>query len=48
MTTPESIEKFITRWQSAGGSERANAYVFERRVTFAHGDGPGSWRMTDG
>jgi hypothetical protein len=64
---PENaVDKFITRWQSAGGSERANyqlfvhelcnrlelptpdparedtrdnAYVFERRVTFRHGDG---------
>ncbi len=73
MTSPAEIaphiEKFITRWQSAGGSERANyqlfitelcelldlpkpepaqadlrdnAYVFERRVTFAHGDGSSS------
>jgi hypothetical protein len=67
--TPESIDTFIARWQSAGGSERANyqlfitelcvllelpkpepaqadardnAYVFERRVTFAHGDGSSS------
>ena len=67
--TPESIDLFIARWQSAGGSERANyqlfitelcellelpkpepaqadardnAYVFERRVTFAHGDGSSS------
>jgi hypothetical protein len=64
-----SIDAFITRWQSAGGSERANyqlfitelcelldlpkphpaqadardnAYVFERRVIFAHGDGSSS------
>ncbi len=64
---PENaIDKFITRWQSASGSERANyqlfvhelctllelptpdparedtrnnAYVFERRITFRHGDG---------
>ena len=64
---PENAaDKFITRWQSASGSERANyqlfvhelctllelptpdparedtrdnAYVFERRVTFRHGDG---------
>ncbi len=61
-----AVEQFIERWQSAGGSERANyqlfvhelctllelptpdparedtrdnAYVFERRVTFRHGDG---------
>ena len=60
---------FITRWQAATGSERANhqlfltelcallgvpqpdparddtrdnAYVFERRVQFAHGDGSAS------
>jgi len=60
------VDRFIARWQSAGGSERANyqlfvhelctllnlptpdparedtrdnAYVFERRVTFHHGDG---------
>ncbi len=60
------VDKFITRWQSASGSERANyqlfvhelctllelptpdparedtrdnAYVFERRITFRHGDG---------
>ena len=60
------VEEFITRWQSASGSERANyqlfvhelctllelptpdparedtrdnAYVFERRITFRHGDG---------
>ena len=60
------VEHFITRWQSASGSERANyqlfvhelctllelptpdparedtrdnAYVFERRITFRHGDG---------
>ena len=64
---PENaVDKFITRWQSAKGSERANyqlfvhelctllelptpdparedtrdnAYVFERRITFRHGDG---------
>ena len=62
----DAIETFIARWQSAGGSERANyqlfitelcvllelptpdparddardnAYVFERRVIFRHGDG---------
>ena len=61
-----SVEAFITRWEAATGSERANyqlfltelcglldlpqpdparddtrdnAYVFERRVTFRHGDG---------
>jgi len=61
-----NVDKFITRWQSASGSERANyqlfvhelctllglptpdparedtrdnAYVFERRITFRHGDG---------
>ena len=64
-----AIETFITRWQAAGGSERANyqlfitelcalldlpkpepaqadasenAYVFERRVSFRHGDGSSS------
>ncbi len=62
----KAVEKFIARWQSASGSERANyqlfvhelctllelptpdparedtrdnAYVFERRITFRHGDG---------
>jgi len=62
----KAVDKFITRWQSASGSERANyqlfvhelcallelptpdparedtrdnAYVFERRITFRHGDG---------
>lgn len=62
----DAVEQFITRWQSASGSERANyqlfvhelctllelptpdparedtrdnAYVFERRITFRHGDG---------
>jgi len=62
----DPVESFIARWQSAGGSERANyqlfigelcdllglprpepaqaeagenAYCFERRVTFRHGDG---------
>ena len=61
-----AVEKFIARWQSASGSERANyqlfvhelcalldlptpdparedtrdnTYVFERRITFRHGDG---------
>ena len=61
-----AVDKFIARWQSASGSERANyqlfvhelctllelptpdparedtrdnAYVFERRITFRHGDG---------
>jgi hypothetical protein len=65
-TGENAIETFIARWQSAGGSERANyqlfitelcellalpkpdpaqadardnAYVFERRVVFKHGDG---------
>ncbi|MDO8788562.1 MAG: hypothetical protein Q7J42_10880 [Sulfuritalea sp.] len=65
----DPVEAFIARWQSAGGSERANyqlfitelcyllglpkpepaqaeasdnAYVFERRVTFRHGDGSSS------
>jgi SAM-dependent methyltransferase len=66
-TRPEdAVDEFIARWQSAGGSERANyqlfvhelctllelptpdparedtrdnAYVFERRITFRHGDG---------
>jgi hypothetical protein len=65
----DPVEAFITRWQSAGGSERANyqlfitelcellglpkpepavaaatgnAYVFERRVNFRHGDGSSS------
>jgi len=67
MPTPaDPIQTFITRWSSAGGTERANyqlflnelctllelpgpdparedtrdnAYVFERRVVFRHGDG---------
>ena len=61
-----AVDRFVTRWQSASGSERANyqlfvhelctllelptpdparedtrdnAYVFERRITFRHGDG---------
>ncbi|MFZ5484512.1 MAG: class I SAM-dependent DNA methyltransferase [Pseudomonadota bacterium] len=65
----DAIDTFITRWQAAGGSERANyqlfvselarllgqsephpagdldrdnGYVFERRVTFRHGDGSSS------
>ena len=69
MASPDTVEAFIVRWQSAGGSERANyqlfitelcellglpkpepakaeaqdnAYVFERRVTFRHGDGSSS------
>ena len=69
MTTLAQIDSFITRWQAAGGSERANyqlfvtelcellelpkpepaqddardnAYVFERRVVFKHGDGSNS------
>jgi hypothetical protein len=64
--TADPVHAFITKWQGAGGSERANyqlfisdlcelldverpqparedtrdnAYVFERRVTFSHGDG---------
>jgi hypothetical protein len=68
-TSASVVETFIARWQSAGGSERANyqlfitelcellglpkpeparaeaednAYVFERRVTFRHGDGSSS------
>ena len=66
-----SVEAFISRWEAAGGSERANcelflnelcallelpqpdparddtrdnAYVFERRVIFRHGDGSESNR----
>jgi hypothetical protein len=69
LASPDTVEAFIVRWQSAGGSERANyqlfitelcellglpkpepakaeaqdnAYVFERRVTFRHGDGSSS------
>ena len=65
-TSTGDVDRFVARWQSAGGSERANyqlfvhelctlldlptpdparadtrdnAYVFERRVTFHHGDG---------
>ena len=72
--TNESIERFISRWQAAGGSERANyqlfigeltellglprpdparddtrdnAYVFERRVRFRHGDGSESHGFID-
>jgi hypothetical protein len=72
--TNESIERFISRWQAAGGSERANyqlfvgeltellglqrpdparddtrdnAYVFERRVRFRHGDGAESHGFID-
>ena len=68
-TTTIATAAFITRWQAATGSERANhqlfltelcallgvpqpdparddtrdnAYVFERRVQFAHGDGSAS------
>ena len=68
-TTTSATSAFITRWQAATGSERANhqlfltelcallgvpqpdparddtrdnAYVFERRVQFAHGDGSAS------
>ena len=77
MQTPPAepeAEPFIARWQSAGGSERANyqlfvgelcallglpapepaqgderdnAYVFERRVSFAHGDGSTSAGFID-
>jgi hypothetical protein len=72
--TNESLERFISRWQAAGGSERANyqlfigelcealdlprpdparddtrdnAYVFERRVRFRHGDGAESHGFID-
>ncbi len=72
--TNESIERFISRWQAAGGNERANyqlfigelcevldlprpdparddtrdnAYVFERRVRFRHGDGSESHGFID-
>lgn len=68
--TNNDTERFIGRWRSAGGSERANyqlfvtelcallgvplpqparddardnAYVFERLVNFAHGDGSSGW-----
>jgi hypothetical protein len=68
-TSPAALAAFLTRWQAAGGSERANyqlfvtelcallgvplpeparddtrdnAYVFERRIVFAHGDGSSS------
>ncbi len=71
---PAPVEKFIVRWQAAGGSERANyqlfltelsellelpkpepagedtrdnAYVFERCVTFLHGDGTESKGFID-
>ena len=77
MQTPPAepeAEHFIARWQSAGGSERANyqlfvgelcallglpapepaqgderdnAYVFERRVSFSHGDGSTSAGFID-
>lgn len=70
----EAVERFIKRWQMAGGSERANyqlfltelgalldlphpdpasddtrdnAYVFERRVHFTHGDGSDSFGFID-
>jgi len=70
----DAIERFISRWQAAGGSERANyqlfvgeltellglprpdparddtrdnAYVFERRVRFRHGDGSESHGFID-
>jgi hypothetical protein len=66
MRSKNEIDDFVTRWSTAGGSERANyqlfiadlcrllelpppepacedkrdnGYVFETRVTFAHGDG---------
>jgi len=69
----DAIERFISRWQAAGGSERANyqlfigeltellglprpdparddtrdnAYVFERRVRFRHGDDRPNCTMT--
>lgn len=72
--TLASIDAFIARWESVGGSERANyqlfltelcallalpqpdparedtrdnAYVFERRVTFRHGDGSESNGFAD-
>lgn len=72
---PAAVERFISRWQAAGGSERANyqlfagelcrlldlpspdparddtrgnAYVFERRVRFRHGDGAESHGFIDG
>jgi hypothetical protein len=68
--SPDAVERFISRWQTAGGTERANyqllltdlgvlldlptpdpasddtrdnAYVFERRVHFQHGDGTESF-----
>ena len=71
---PAAVERFISRWQAAGGSERANyqlfvgeltellslprpdparddtrdnAYVFERRVRFRHGDGAESHGFID-
>ncbi len=71
---PEGLDRFIARWQAAGGSERANfqsfvadlctllgvpppdparedtrdnAYVFERRITFRHGDGGSSAGFID-
>jgi len=73
-STPATIATFITRWQHASGSERANyqlfitelcellgvpkpdparedtrdnAYVFERRIQFAHGDGSASHGFID-
>ena len=66
MQDTDTVDRFITRWSQASGSERSNcqpfvmelcallglptpdparedtrdnAYVFERRVNFAHGDG---------
>ena len=68
------IATFLTRWRTAGGSERANyqlfiadlcallgvdkpqpaaeetrenAYVFERRIVFHHGDGSTSNGIID-
>ena len=70
----DAVDRFIERWQNAGGSERANyqlfvhelcsllelptpdpahedtrdnAYVFERRITFRHGDGSESSGFID-
>ncbi|WP_367268207.1 type IIL restriction-modification enzyme MmeI, partial [uncultured Lamprocystis sp.] len=73
-TPPAAIEAFISRWQHANGTERANyqlfltelctlldlpqpeparedhqdnAYCFERRVIFQHGDGSRSQGFID-